>query len=440
MNKFKWHKFDELYKLSSGISSKPSQAGHGSPFVSFSTVFNYYFLPDKLIDLMNTSKKEQELYSIKEGDILLTRTSEVIDELGMSSVALKDYPEATYSGFVKRLRPKQNDLTYHKYLGFYLRSELFRKTMTNNAIMTLRASFNEEIFSYINLYLPDYETQKDIGDFLFVLYSKIELNKLIIVELDSMIKNIYDYWFVQFDFPDTNRKPYKYSGGKMVWSEELKREIPEGWIIGRLGNFTDVFDSKRIPLSKIDRSKIQGVYPYYGATEVMDYIDKYIFDGEYILLAEDGSVMDSKGFPNLQYAYGKFWVNNHAHVLHAKDKSSNEFLFRMLKYLPVVKMMTGSVQMKINQENLMNTQILIPEKEILSNFSRCVDPLRKKMLSLDLENKKLTEFRNWLSPMLMNGQVRLEHKKHQINNKTITLQIGNEKISKKAGSTTTYTD
>ena len=105
MGFLKKHKFSELYKMSSGISSKPEQAGHGYPFASFGTVFNNFFLPTNLPDLMNSSEKEQEVYSIKKGDIFLTRTSETLNELGMSSVALKDYPNATFSGFVKRLRP-----------------------------------------------------------------------------------------------------------------------------------------------------------------------------------------------------------------------------------------------------------------------------------------------------------------------------------------------
>ena len=102
MSKLTTYKFSSLYEMSSGISSKPEQAGHGAPFLSFSAVFNNYFLPENLTDLMDTSEKEQKTYSIKEGDIFLTRTSEVVDELAMSSVAVKDYPQATYSGFLKR--------------------------------------------------------------------------------------------------------------------------------------------------------------------------------------------------------------------------------------------------------------------------------------------------------------------------------------------------
>ena len=127
MSKLAHHKFANLYHLASGISSKPEQAGHGAPFLSFSAVFNNYFLPNELTDRMDTSEQEQKKYSINEGDIFLTRTSEVIDELGMSSVALKNYQQATYSGFLKRLRPIQEKVTYPKFMAFYLRSSLFRK-------------------------------------------------------------------------------------------------------------------------------------------------------------------------------------------------------------------------------------------------------------------------------------------------------------------------
>ena len=172
------YKFSDLYSMSSGISSKPEQAGHGSPFLSFTTVFNNYFLPKELTDLMDSNDSDKETYSIKCGDIFLTRTSETLDELGMSSVALKDYNDATYSGFLKRLRPVKNGITDEKYMGFYLRSNYFRKCMNNNATMTLRASLNEDIFSYLHLYLPDIETQKSFGEFLYLLDYKMVLGQI----------------------------------------------------------------------------------------------------------------------------------------------------------------------------------------------------------------------------------------------------------------------
>jgi type I restriction enzyme S subunit len=101
--------------------------------------------------------------------------------------------------------------------------------------MTLRASFNEDIFSFLSLYLPDYQEQVKIGDMLYNMEQKIQLNKQICAELEAMAKTIYDYWFVQFDFPDENGKPYRTSGGEMVWNEQLKREIPKGWSMTTVG-------------------------------------------------------------------------------------------------------------------------------------------------------------------------------------------------------------
>ena len=173
------YKFDELYTMSSGISSTKEQAGHGFPFVSFSTIFNNYFLPETLPDLMQTSTKDRENCSVLEGDVFLTRTSETPDELAMSSVALKDYPNATFSGFAKRLRPINKGIVYPKYMAFYLRSPYFRKVINNNTIMTLRASFNEDMFSFLELYLPKYEEQIKIGDLLCLLEKKIQLNEKI---------------------------------------------------------------------------------------------------------------------------------------------------------------------------------------------------------------------------------------------------------------------
>ena len=179
-----------------------------------------------------------------------------------------------------------------------------------------------------------------------------------IKNLESMAKLIYDYWFVQFDFSDENGRPYKSSGGKMIYNEELKREIPWGWKVKELGDVITLLDSKRIPLSQSERQKRRGKYPYYGATEIMDYVDDFIFDGDYILLAEDGSVMDEYGFPIVQFIWGKNWVNNHAHVIQSNNKKALEFVYQTLKMIPVVLIKTGSIQMKINQENLLNYRVL----------------------------------------------------------------------------------
>ena len=236
MNKLKEYFLKDLYEISSGISTKPEQAGYGYPFISFRTIFNNWILPNELNDLMNTSEIEREKYSIKKGDILLTRTSEKIDELAMSSVALKDYENTTFSGFAKRLRPTQTDITYDKFMAFFLRSPYFREIIDKKTTMTLRASFNETLFSQIKILLPEYKTQVKIGELLCKMEEKIKLNNKINSDLEYMAKTIYDYWFLQFEFPNDEGKPYKSSGGNMVWNEELKKEIPDGWEVINIKN------------------------------------------------------------------------------------------------------------------------------------------------------------------------------------------------------------
>ena len=149
---------------------------------------------------------------------------------------------------------------------------------------------------------------------------------------------------------------------------------------------------------------MKGNIPYYGATGIMDYVNRPIFSGQYVLVAEDGSVMDAKGNPIVQMIWGKTWVNNHAHVLEGCNGYSNELLYLLLHHIPVVKIMTGSIQKKINQDNLNGYRIPRIPDSIAHAFSEIVEPMFEKIRVLQQENDELTKLRDWLLPMLMNGQ------------------------------------
>ena len=296
-------------------------------------------------------------------------------------------------------------------------AKYFYYSLTNKSItdyLNVIASNNVTSYPSLNpndigdlvLKIPSSKTeQQKIAKVLSDLDAKIELNNTINDNLEHMAKTLYDYWFVQFDFPNADGKPYKTSEGKMVWNEDLKREIPVGWEMKNLGDLINIFDSKRIPLSRSQREQRIGSIPYYGATSIMGYVDEHIFDDDYILLAEDGSVMDENGFPIVQFIWGKTWVNNHAHVIQAKNITNNEFVFQLVKTISVVQIITGSIQLKINQENLRNVKVILPDKNILKKFSRIAIPIRKKLINSIEENQELASLRDWLLPMLMNGQV-----------------------------------
>ena len=401
MDNLKNYKFSELYEMSSGISSKPEQAGHGYPFVSFSTIFKNHFLPASLSDLMDTSEKERMVYSVKEGDIFLTRTSETLDELGMSCVATEDIPNATYSGFLKRLRPTQSNVSYHKFMAFYLRSNLFRKTMKNNAVMTLRASFNEQIFSYLDLLLPEYKEQKKIGDYLYLLNQKIEINKKINAELEAMAKLIYDYWFVQFDFPDEHGKPYKSSGGKMVYNEELKREIPEGWEITPFGKHNTVKKGELITKETVESGKIKVVaaglkYSYLHSTPN--------FGKNTITVSGSGA---SAGFVG-------FWREpifaSDCITIRGPSDTNTLLALHYLKLIQayIFKQSRGSAQPHVYPDDISQLNYIVPPARLIEKFGKSVIPTNDKIAMNLKENEQLTKLRDWLLPMLMNGQLTVD--------------------------------
>lgn len=399
MSKIKKIALSELYEMSSGISTTKEQAGHGSPFISFSTVFNNYFLPESLPDLMNTSEKEQKTYSIKKGDILVTRTSETIDELAMSCVALKDYPKATYSGFTKRLRPKTDGVAYHKYLAFYMRGYLFRKAVTYNAFMTLRASFNEDIFSFLNIYLPEYSQQVKIGDLLYSLEKKMSTNNKINAELEAMAKTIYDYWFLQFDFPDEEGKPYRSSGGKMVWNEQLKREIPEGWEVCQIESLLD--KSPRTVSVQSTQYEKEGVIPIIDQS--INYIAGYTNEKNTAISTKDGAIVFGDHtrvvkFVDFDFAKG---ADGTQVILTNNNKNMPQLLF----YYSIKNIDLSNYGYARHFKFLKDSLILVPNEKTAQQFVALVEPFHETVKKMIFQNQELAKLRDWLLPMLMNGQV-----------------------------------
>ena len=158
-------KLGDLYEVHNGLSKGGKFFGSGYPFLTFSTVFNNYFLPEELTDIVQSTEKERESYSILRGDVFVTRTSETSDELGMSCVALKDYPNATYNGFTKRMRPI-TDRVLPEYIGYYMRMPSFRGEFQAFSTMTTRASLKNEDLLSLEVKLPEIDKQKKIAEIL----------------------------------------------------------------------------------------------------------------------------------------------------------------------------------------------------------------------------------------------------------------------------------
>ena len=338
---------------------------------------------------------------LHKGDVVIVRTGIP----GTCCVVPAEYDGCNCSDIVI-VHPNAELVNPH-YLAAYI-NVWGQRQIANNKVGAIQQHFNVHSAEEMLIFLPDITEQEKIAKMIVALNGKIENNTSVCAKLESMAKTLYDYWFTQFDFPDENGKPYRSSGGEMVWNDQLNREIPKGWEVTSIGSVTQNYDSKRIPLSQNERDTMKGDVPYYGATGVMDYVNRHIFEGHFVLIAEDGSVMDAKGNPIVQMIWGKTWVNNHAHVLQGCNGYSNELLYLLLQHVPVVKIMTGSIQKKINQDNLNNYRIPQIPNSISHAFYDIVKPMFERVRTLRLENGELTKLRDWLLPMLMNGQATVE--------------------------------
>ena len=408
MSEFKTYTLEQLCIVGSSKRVHLSDyVQHGVPFYRSKEVIEISSGKNISEQLFISSEKYSEIKSKfpvpQENDVLITAVGTIGEIL-----VVKDPNFYFKDGNLIWLRNINFDIINIDYLYYFLKSDLFQKTIKYNNIGAVQKALTIDFLKTVKITLPSLDDQRKLVSVLKSIDKKIQTNNQINQELEAMAKTLYDYWFVQFDFPDQYGKTYKSSGGKMVYNPELKREIPEGRGVEKLGDITICHDSKRVPLSSNDRELVKGEIPYYGATGIMDYVNNYIFDGDYVLMAEDGSVMTEKGTPILQRISGKNWVNNHAHVLEPIKNHSCKLLMMLLKDVSVMKIKTGSIQMKINQENM--NKIVVPAipLELLFEINQKLEVIDKQQLNLIEENKQLTQLRDWLLPMLMNGQVKVE--------------------------------
>ena len=280
------------------------------------------------------------------------------------------------------------------YLYYQLQSPHFKSyihlmstgsTIKHISLKTMR----EYVFE-----LPSLTDQRRIASILSSLDRKIELNNKINADLEEMAQAIFKNWFVDFE-------PFK--DGKFVDSE--LGMIPEGWKVGGLFDIAEIFDKKRKPLSGNVREKMDKIYPYYGATSCMDYVDDYIFDGIYTLIGEDGSVVKENGLPYMQYVWGKMWVNNHAHILQGKNGYSTEMIHALLSITNIKFLVTGAVQAKLSQGNMQKILVAIPPKNVLDEIRPVIDNLYSKIRINTDENSRLSLLRDTLLPRLMSGEL-----------------------------------
>ena len=355
--------------------------------------------------------KRLSKHLVKAGDILYSRRGDVTQK------ALIREAEAGYFCGTGCLLVRPGDAIDPEFLTYHLSTPTNQDWIVKQAVGATMPNLNTAILSAVPLNLPpNKDIQRRTAAILSALDAKIDCNNRINAELEAMAKTLYDYWFVQFDFPDANGKPYKSSGGKMAYNATLKREIPSGWHDSNVLAVADLLGGGT-PTKKKPHYW-GGDIPFFTPTDADGSIFKFstadyitskglkgsstkLFSKHTVFITARGSV------GRLVLAGVDMAMNQSCYALRAKTGISHVFLFFLAKELihHLHVKSSGSVFDSIVSNDIELTKLAIPKGEVIEKFAAVVEPVFEKIANNTKENQQLAQLRDWLLPLLMNGQV-----------------------------------
>ena len=320
-------------------------------------------------------------------DIIYTRTGQI-------GLVFRGFNGVVHNNsFIVTLNNNELD---KDYLFVLLQSNFFRNQALSIAKNSVQPDLTHSMFKGILIPVPSKEEQKNIANVYLTLTSRINNNNKINAELESMAKTLYDYWFLQFDFPNENGKPYKSSGGRMVWSEELKREIPEGWTESTLSEISNMYQPNTFDAKLLEDD---GKYRVYGAGGYMGQYHDFNHKESEIFISCRGSCGDI--YRSMPFSL----ITGNAMIVHPNNIYLFEYLYLTLQRIGVKNCITGSVQPQITRTSLNDWKLVVPSEKVVRHFKSIVEPIFKKQETIIEENSKLNSLRDFLLPMLMNGQI-----------------------------------
>lgn len=419
----------ELYHFSSGLSKPRSEFGFGHGFLSFKDVFYNYFCPPVLTQLVNSTEKEQQSCSIKRGDVFLTRTSETMEELGMSCVALQDYDRASFNGFTKRLRPKLSAQIVPEYAGYYFRSPSFRREVTAMSSLSTRASLNNEMLGRLTMLLPPSDTQKAIGSILKALDDKIELNRRMNTTLEAMARALFQSWFVDFDpvrVKLEGRQPLGLDPATAtLFPEHLVDSplgrIPKGWEVCSLANKIELLSGGTPKTSEPDYWN--GDILWYSVKDAPSETDVWVIETEKHvsnlgiknsaaqILPQGTTIISARGTVGKLALLGTPMAMNQScyGVCGVKGYTDYFTYFAIRQATADLQQRThGTVFDTITRQTFSSFDCIFPPVPLAQAFDRTVEPLLAQIRTNLHQSRALATLRDTLLPKLMSRELSVD--------------------------------
>ena len=404
--------FVNLEELCTGIidcpHSTPKWQDKGIP------VIRNYNLKDGKIDCTNLSFVSEEDYKERvkraipeESDIIISREA----PMGVVGIVPKEFQCCLGQRLVLLKIDKSKCIP--KYLLYTLMSEYVQVQIRRiNQTGSIVSNLNISSLKKLKIPLHNFEEQRKIANILSAIDDKIQINNQINQELEAMVKTLYDYWFVQFDFPDQNGKPYKSSGGKLVYNQDLKREIPEGWGVEKLGDIANITMGQS-PKGTSYNEVGEGMLFFQGSTDFgwrFPVVRQYTTEPSRI--AEEDDILLSVRAPvgTLNIADTRCCIGRGLAAINSKV-GVNSYIFNVMqdfKKLFDMRNSVGTTFGSITKDDLYSLQLVYPPNELLMKFDQSVKSFDREIKNRSRQNQGLTQLRDWILPMLMNGQVKVE--------------------------------
>ena len=397
----KKYKLADIAKIEiSGVDKKTIEGETPVRLCNFVDVYyNWAITKEKAKSFMAASAKQTEINkcSIGKGMVAITKDSETRDDIGVATYIADDF-ENVVLGYHCALITPNPAVVDGKYLNAFMHTRYIQKYFENNASGSgQRYTLSNDTIGNIPVLLPSVEEQHTIGKVLADIDRKIELNKQINDNLEAMAKQLYDYWFVQFDFPNEEGKPYKSSGGAMVWNEKLKRELPKGWDFCFLENLLTIKNGRD------HKHLADGIYPVYGSGGEMRKASEYLYDGESVLMPRKGSLN------NIMYVNEAFWTVDTMFYSEIKQSNCAKYIYYTIKDIDFTRWDSGTGVPSMTSSTLYSIKLVKPQSEILKKFDEVISPLFEHMKQISEQNSVLTKQRDELLPLLMNGQASVNY-------------------------------